>query len=138
VKKRSGLDTLGKGVPGWCGRDGTRGLVGGPASSARFESQLMPVRMQPRPLGRGRVPECVAFHLDHVSVMKQPVERGARQQQVTEQGWPLLDRAIRCEDRRPVLVALPDDLVEVDRLVGDQRPQTKIVKSCAATHNLTI
>jgi hypothetical protein len=29
-----------------------------------------------------------------VSVMKQPVERGARQQQVTEQGWPLLDRAI--------------------------------------------
>lgn len=62
------------------------------------------------------------LHLVHVSVMKKPVERGARQQEVTEQGWPFLDRAIRREDRRATLVALADDLVEIDRLVSDQRP----------------
>jgi hypothetical protein len=40
-------------------------------------------------------------------------------------GWPLLDRAIRCEDRRAVLAALPDNLAEVYRLVGGQRPQAE-------------
>ena len=47
-----------------------------------------------------------AVRLDDARVTEQSVKRCARQQQITKQRWPLLDRAIRREDRRAALVAL--------------------------------
>jgi hypothetical protein len=36
-----------------------------------------------------------------------------------------------------VLVALADDVVEIDRLVTDERAQPEVVELCAAPHNST-
>lgn len=79
------------------------------------------LRLDALALGRRRVAEGVAVHLDDVGVVKQAIQGGAGQQEVSEERRPLFEGTVGGNDRRAVLVALPDDLVEVDRLIADQR-----------------
>ena len=59
------------------------------------------LRRSPSPLRRRRVPEGVAVHLDHVSVVQQAVECRTGEQEVTEERRPLLECPIRRDDSRP-------------------------------------
>lgn len=65
--------------------------------------------------------------LDDVSVVQQPVHRGAGERLVVEERRPFFDGAIRGDDRRRLLVALADDVVEVDGLLASQPAQTEVV-----------
>ena len=55
--------------------------------------------------------------------MEEAVHGSAGHQRIAKEGRPLLDGPIGGNDRRAVLVALADDLVEVDRLVVAQRAE---------------
>src|SRR5690606_40520504 len=55
------------------------------------------------------------------------VHGGAGEEGVAEEWRPLLDGPVRGEDGRAALIALSDDLVEVDRLVVDKRPEAEVV-----------
>ena len=59
--------------------------------------------------------------------MEQAVHRGAGEQRVAEEGGELVDGAVRGEDHRAVLVALADDLVEVDGLLAGEGAEAEIV-----------
>ena len=60
-------------------------------------------------------------------VVKQAVHRGACEQRVTEELRELVDGAVRRDQRRAALIALPNDLVEVERLVARERPEPEVV-----------
>ncbi len=60
-------------------------------------------------------------------MVEQAVHGGAGHEWVAKERRPLVDGPIRRDDRRAVLVALSDDLVEVDRLVVAQRAEPEVV-----------
>lgn len=59
--------------------------------------------------------------------MEEPIERGAGEQRIVEERRPFIQRAIRGEDERATLVALPNDLVEIHGLLALERAQPEVV-----------
>jgi hypothetical protein len=62
-----------------------------------------------------------------VCALEEAVHCGAGEECVAEERRELFDGAVGGEDRRAVLVALADDLVEVDRLAAGERAEAEVV-----------
>src|SRR5579863_6372383 len=62
------------------------------------------------------------------SVMRQPIQCGARQKRISEQLSPFLWSAVAREENAPPLVTPLDDLVKVFRSHGRDRAQTEVVE----------
>lgn len=113
-----------------------------PASPEDDPRQMSLLDWQPQPLrpprptvdmeqidlfpGR-RVAVGVAVEDQDVRAMQQPVQGGAGQQRVAEQGWQFIDGAVGGQQGGGPLVALADDLVEVDGLIAAQGPQAEVI-----------
>ena len=63
------------------------------------------------------IPKRIPLHHDDLGVVQQTVHRGAGEQLISEERGPLVDVAVGRDDHGAALVALADDLVEVERLI---------------------
>ena len=72
---------------------------------------------------------------DLIGVVGEAVEGALGQDGIIEEGDPLVDYAVGCDDGGRAAVALDDDLIEVAGLLGIEAAQAEVIELCRALHN---